>query len=76
MSNISLFTNDSSGPFVKGKIFDIVIISNILPFTNGPEESFVKGEVFDMITMSNSLPFTNGPVVTNVTFEWLLSFMN
>ena len=62
MSNISPFTNDSSGPYVKGKIFDIVIMSSILPFKNGPEESFVKGEIFYMITMSNTLPFTNGPI--------------
>ena len=51
MSNISPFTNDSSGPFLKGKIFDMITMSNILSFTNGPEESFVKGEIFYMITM-------------------------
>ena len=37
------------GPFVKGKIFDIVIMSNILPFKNGPEESFVKGKIFYIV---------------------------
>ena len=41
----------TTGPFVKGKIFDMIAMSNILPFTNGPEESVVKSEIFDMITM-------------------------
>ena len=49
------------GPIVKGKTFDIVIMSNILPFKNGPEESFVKGKLFYIVIMSNTLPFKNGP---------------
>ena len=48
-------------PFVKGKLFHIVIMSNILPIKNGPEESFVKGKLFYIVIMSNTLPFKKGP---------------